>query len=189
MSGLEIALAVVVLLVGIPSFVWVWRSHDRWLVEWRNPTAGALVLCWAFGQVMFYVFGVDLLAEDNRSLLVYCDFFVIAIIIAKPEVCSLRPYHGFWHEIGCMFQERSRWDRAVFVLFLVAWVAYAAPLSERGRWMALWAIAVLQFAAAAGETITKWRTARTANAGSEVPERHPSAGLEFARPAWVRGYG
>jgi hypothetical protein len=177
----------VVLLVAVPSFVWWRRPSGRWRAEWRNPTAGALVASWAFGQVLYHGFGVDLL--DRRDLLVYCDFFVIAIIMAKPEACNMRPYRGLWHQISCTFLERSRWDRTIFLLFLVAWIVYAAPLNARDFYMALWAIAMLQFAAAAGETFTKWRVHRKANAArAGVPET-PSAGLEFATPAWGGGYG
>ena len=170
MHWTELALAAAAVLIALPAARW-------------NATATALFASWLFGVVMYHGFGYVLSTPE----MVYCDWFVIAVIMAKPEACNFRPYTGFWHQIRCIALERSKWDQRVMMLFGAAWVVYATlPRDGAAFWWSLFAIAVLQFIAAAAEPLLKWREARKAK---RAEPDIPPAGHLFASPAWVTRYG
>lgn len=137
----------VVLLVGLPA-------------SFRNPTAAALVASWSFGQ------GVWLITGDNLPLKAYviADITVLAVIICKP--CLFRgPYRDWLHQLRCIFDERSAWDRFIIASFVVMWGLYILEVGDKFKWYALWALAIVQLLASGGEAVQSWLTVRKANAG------------------------
>jgi hypothetical protein len=139
----------------------------------RNATAAALFLCWLLGIVLEYGFAYYL----SKPEMFYCDLFVIAVIMAKPEVCDMRPYSGFWHQVKCTMLERNKWDRRVIALFALAWIVYTLPLSDAMFWWSLFAVTILQYLCVATEALTKLRTATMKRNLLEIT---PPSGLEFA---------
>lgn len=155
----------IVLAVGVPS-------------AWKNPTAGALVLCWVVSEGIYALTGNGLATE----YFLYPDFFVIAVIMMKPEACNLRPYRGPWHQLKCMLLERSVPDRIVMLLFPLAWYFYAATIHPYYQYWALFYIAIAQYLVAGWEGFSKLRRTR---AVSETPDH--SSGDVFRRLAWSAG--
>lgn len=155
----------VVFAVGVPS-------------AWVNPTAAALVISWIASEVVFVLTGNNLPVQ----FYLYPDLFVIAVIVAKPEWCNLRPYTGVWHQLKCILLERSLTDRIILSSFPVMWCIYVADIPAYSKWWMLYGLAIFQFLAASAESIEKYR--RT----SKPPET-PSVRDNVSRLAWGRGYG
>lgn len=164
MSTPHIIMWAIVLAVGVPS-------------AWRNPTAAALVLCWIVAEAIFVLTGNSLAVEYYA----YPDIFVLAVIFAKQEHCSLKPYQNTWHQFKCVVLERSPADRLVMLIFPVMWWLYAADIGDRTKWWALWFLAAAQFLLAGAESLSKYLKSRAQSAETR------SAG-EF-KFGWVRGYG
>jgi hypothetical protein len=133
----HILMWVVALVVGLPA-------------AWKNPTAGALVLCWVFSEGLFWLTGNNLAV----AYYAYPDAFVIAIIFAKPAHCDLDP-PGLLGEIKCLLLERSPCDRIIMLSYPLVWILYAAEISDYSKWWSLWVIAVAQFFVAAWEPLSK----------------------------------
>jgi hypothetical protein len=173
----------VVALVGLPSALILDVRHRK--VYWRNPTAAALVLSWAFGFLIYLKTG------NGLALKFYfmADIAVIAAIyICKHEERNLRPYRNAWHQLQCFLLERSLWDRIVLCIFPLAWIAYIANIDAYYRYWTLWVLAVAQFLAAGGEALHSWIDGRKANASISPPEP-PSSGLELCAVRGIGGYG
>jgi len=126
MSAPIIFLWVVVFAVGVPS-------------AWRNPTAGALVLCKIAGWVIYKLTGNNLPTEYYP----YVDAFVIAIIFCKPG------------------DSRSPSDKAVLLIFALMWVAYVVPVDAYYRWWSLWGLVILKFLFASAESIEAFWQSRS----------------------------
>lgn len=129
-----------------------------------NLTAGALVMAWIFGQVVYLITGNDLPVEYYA----YPDIFVIAVIFAKPEWCNLRPYRSAWHQLQCIILERSPADRIVLLIFPVMWVLYAAAVHPFYKWWSLYFLCIAQLLAAGWESFILYR--RDADAVVRKPE-------------------
>lgn len=157
----------VVFFIGVPA-------------AWRNPTAAALSISWILGEIIFLNTGNPL---PTRFYLIP-DLFVLAVIIAKPEPCDLRPYMNAWHQAKCMVLERAPADRVVMLIFPVMWIIYASDLSAPAKWYGLWALCIVQFLAAGFEALTR-------PAGTGWTAQHPKApnSDDASRFAWGRGYG
>jgi hypothetical protein len=160
MDLFHILMWTVALVVGVPS-------------AWKNPTAGALVLCWVFSESLYWLTGNGLATE----YFIFPDLLVLAVIFAKPEACNFRPYINTWHQLKCLIIERSVPDRIVMLLFPVAWVFYASPGPYQYR--ALWLIAIAQFAAAGWEGFSKLYRSRVTSGTPDYP-----SGDVFRRLAW-----
>jgi hypothetical protein len=152
----------IVLAVGVPS-------------AWRNPTAGALVLCWVVSEGIYAFTGNGLAVEYY----IFPDVFVLAIIFAKPEACDLAPYADWRHQLKCFLLERSVPDRIVMLIFPVMWCVYVSGIDPYYQWWSLWGLAIIQFFAAGWEGFSKIYRSR---AVSETPDR--SSGDVFRRLAW-----
>ena len=166
MTPQELVLLAVVAVVGIPS-------------AWRNPTAAALVLAWIVSKIIYLTTGNGLAVEYY----LIPDIAVIATIFCKQEHCNLAPYGGDWHQLKCIFLERSPQDRVVLAIFPAMWVLYVAPLHPFYVWHGLWLGAIVQFLAAGAESVSLYR--READAVNSLPE-HPGDLLIAYRG---RGYG
>lgn len=136
-----------VVVVGLPS-------------AWRNPTALALVLSWAFGYVIYLATG----DAPELKYYVMADIAVLVIIICKPLQFH-GPYENWRHQLQCFFLERSIWDRAVVLIFPLVWVFYVVNISEFARYWALYGLYGAQLLASSGEALQSWLVARKANAG------------------------
>lgn len=138
----EIIIWAVVFVIGVPS-------------AWRNPTAAALVISWIFGELVYLFTGDNL----PINFYLYPDIFVLAVIMAKPEACNLRPYINVWHQLKCLLLERSPSDRFVMAIFPVMWAIYVSGLQPYYTWWLLWSLVILQFLFASAESIEKfWRS-------------------------------
>lgn len=131
---------------------------------WRNPTALALVISWAFGEYIYLSTGDSL----PVALYAYPDIAVLAVIAAKAE--------------------RSAADRVVILIFPVMWVLYIisdATLHPYFKWFALWFLAIAQLVAVGLESLFTYR--RASKAVSDTPA--PPPGDLFRRLSWGRGGG
>jgi hypothetical protein len=137
-----------VLVVGMPA-------------AWRNPTAGALVLCWVFSEGLYTLTGNGLAVQ----YFAYPDIFVLAVIMAKPEYCNLQPYRSTLHQLKCILLERSPSDRFIMLSYPVAWYFYVTDIQPYYQYYALWWLAIAQFLAAGWEPVSKFfrRHAETMN--------------------------
>ena len=166
MTWSEVLILGIVLFVGVPA-------------AFRNPTAAALVASWAFGQAIWLTTG------DNLPLKAYvmADITVLAVIICKP--CLFRgPYRDWLHQLRCIFDERTIWDRFIIVSFPVMWGLYVIEVDDKFKWYALWALAIIQLLAAGGEALQSWLAARKANAGQVAATEDV-----VYRSALATGYG
>jgi hypothetical protein len=118
-----------------------------------NLTAGALVMAWIAGQIVYLITGDNLPVE----FYLYPDVFVLAVIFAKPEWCNLRPYTSAWHQLKCIVLERSPADRIVMLIFPLMWVIYGAQISDFHRWWSLYFLCLVQLLAAGWESIILYR--------------------------------
>lgn len=151
----EIVMIGVVAVVGVPAY--------------RNPTAAALVVAWVGGQVIYLITG------DNLPVQYYPfpDIFVVAVIMAKREYRSCRPYRGTWHQFKCLLLERSPADRAVILAFVVCWIFYVAPIHDFYRWWVLWSLTILQFLFASAESLEMfWRRLAVRKSVTPIIDRH-----------------
>jgi hypothetical protein len=141
----------IVLVVGVPS-------------AWRNPTAGALVLCWVFSEGLWALTGNGLAV----AYYAYPDAFVIAVIFAKPEWCNLGWDRGWLLELKCILLERSPCDRIILLSYPVVWTLYVVGIAPYYQWWSLYWIAVAQFVVAAWEPLSKLLRSR-----AEAADRQP----------------
>jgi hypothetical protein len=165
MSLPELVLWAVVLAVGIPS-------------AWRNPTAGALVLCWVVSQTIYALTGNGLAVEYYA----YPDIFVIAVIFAKREYCNLRPYRSTFHQLACVVLERSPADRFILLSYPVVWYFYTATSTPHLQYWALYLLSVAQFLAAGAESLSK---SIRCPAEEKVPRDEGDLLFAFPRGAWL----
>lgn len=163
MSTPAIIMWCVVLGVGLPS-------------AWRNPTAGALVLCWIVVEGIYLLTGNNLAVEYY----IYPDIAVLAVIACKPPYRRWQP-RGTWERLQGIILDRSPADRVVMLIFPAMWTIYLAPIHPFYAWWGLWALAIVQFLAAALESLSKFRRAKAA---MHSPDNHTS-GAEY-RIAWGR---
>ena len=152
MSLAQLTLLAVVLTVGVPS-------------AWKNPTAGALVLCWVFSETLY------LLTGDGMAVQFYAypDVLVIAVIFAKREWCNLDS-NGWLTELKCVLLERSPCDRLILLSYPVVWWLYVAPIAHYYQYWALWTISIAQFFAAGFEAFQKVMRARSAREKIDPPD-------------------
>jgi hypothetical protein len=140
----------VALVVGVPS-------------AWKNPTAGALVLCWVFSEGLFWLTGNNLAV----AYYAYPDICAITIIIAKGIV---RAGDRDWPDL-------TVWDKCIIGLFLLgAWPIYVSTLHPYYQWWALFYISIAQFLLAGGESAQAFL--RSLRARSAFPPA--DNGLAFA---------
>lgn len=161
----EIFIWAVVFVIGVPS-------------AWRNPTAAALVISWIFGELV-YLFSGNNLPVD---FYLYPDILVLAVIMAKPEACNLRPYRNVWHQLSCVLLERSPADRMVMLIFPVMWAFYVSGLDPYYVWWTLYGLVILQFLFASSESVEKFWRSR----GQPNP---PPVSDDVSRFSGVLGYG
>ena len=154
MTAQEIILLGVVAVVGLPS-------------AWKNPTAAALCLSWIFCKVLYLATG-DGLAVEYYLL---PDIFVLAIIFAKPDYHHYDLCGGDWHQLKCLWLERSPADRAVMSLFPIVWLTYVAAISPFLQWQMLWGAAILQFLFASAESLEALHSRRGADAAHRLPHK------------------
>ena len=169
MTPQELILITVVAVVGIPS-------------AWRNPTAAALVLAWIAVKVLYLVTGNGLAVEWY----IYPDIAVLAIIFCKPDYRPCDYYRGTWHQLACLWTERSPSDRAVMAIFPLMWIAYFAPISPFIQWYLLWAGAILQFLFASAEPLAEFFHSRR---GADAAHRLPVSPGDLLVAYRSRGYG
>lgn len=161
----EIIIWTIVFVVGVPS-------------AWRNPTAAALVISWIFGELAYIFTGDNL----PINFYLYPDIFTLAVIMAKPEACNLRPYQSTLHQLKCLLLERSPSDRMVMLIFPLMWTIYVSGLHPYYVWWLLWSLVILQFLFASAESIEKFWRSR----GQPNP---PPVSDDVSRFAEARGYG
>lgn len=148
--------------------------------SFRNPTAGALALCYMISECIYLLTGKGLAVDYY----IFPDTFVLAVIFAKPAACSFQPYRSTFHQFKCIVLERSTQDRIVMLAFPAMWAIYISDLHPFYQWWGLWALSIVQFLAAGWEGFSKIYRSR---AVSETLD--PSSGDVFRRLAWSRGYG
>ncbi len=165
MSWPQLTLWLIVLGVAIPA-------------AFRNPTSGALALCFLFSELLYKMTGNGLAVE----YFVYPDLFVLAVIFAKPSRYPCSRYVGVWHQLECLFTERSWPDRFIICSYPFVWLTYAAETTEIVRYWALWGWAIAQYLATAGEAVFDLHRRRTADA-----TRPPQRGLLLV--AYGGGFG
>lgn len=147
MTKAEIVLWASVFVVGI-SFL-----------KGGNLTAGALVLAWISGQIVYLITGNNLPVE----FYLYPDFFVIAVVFCKPE--------------------RTRADWFVLAIFPVMWALYVADISAFTKWWSLYALVLAQLLAVGWEDLLSYRRG-TGSVSHNQPD-HPGT-LLVAYPAGGR---
>lgn len=164
MTAPDVILWLIVVAVGFPAMRW-------------NPTAIALVLSFVASKAIYFTTGQNIAPEYYP----FIDFFVITVILCRAEPCT----HDRW-SLWCLILERSPADKLVMLSFLPVWFFYVAKVSFSTQWFALWLLAIVQFLAAGGESLYKYR--RASKAASAVPGT-PSSGDEFRLEWGKAGYG
>lgn len=152
----ELLIILVVAVVGVPSATW-------------NPTAAALVISWLAGEAVYFATGNNLPVEYY----LYPDIFVLAVIMAKPEFCNLRPYKSVWHQLKCILFERSPEDRGVMLAFPVMWLVYGMAVDPYYKWWTLYVLVILQFFASALEAVRLANKSRDADADDPIGRSGP----------------
>ena len=145
--------------MSLPHFImWAVVLAVAAPASFRNPTAGALALCYLFSETL-------LIADGGMPLDYYfiLDVAVIAVIVAKPEryPCA---YRNGWHQLACFLLERSWADRFILLSYPFVWWCYAAALQPATKWWLLWAAAIAQFLAAGAEALFDHNRRRGADA-------------------------
>lgn len=148
----------VVLAVGVPS-------------AWRNPTAGALVLCWVVSEGIYALTGNGLAV----AYYFYPDIFVICVIMAKHGPYSCPPDGNTERHLRSVLVNRTIQDYVILLIFPVMWVLYVVDLHPFYKWWSLWLLAIIQFFLAGWEAIVIQRHA--AEHASRKPK--PPFGFEL----------
>lgn len=167
MSTTELGMWAVALAIGVPS-------------AWRNPTAAALVLSFVFSNLVYVFTGNGLAVEAY----LFPDIAVIAIIFCKKNHRDYPLQGGDWHQLKCLWLERSPADRIVLSIFPLMWIGYVADVDPYYKYWALYWLAIIQFLAAGVEGFLK--LTRRARAASETLA---PPGDVFRRLAWGVGSG
>ena len=154
MTVQEIILLAVVAAVGLPS-------------AWRNPTAAALCLAFIFAKILYLTTGDGL----ATAFYLFPDIAVIGVIFCKPDYHRYPLCGGDWHQLRCMWLERSPADRCVLAIFPCLWLAYVAPIEPYLQWHVLWAGTVLQFLFASTESLEALFKRRGADAANSLPRK------------------
>lgn len=169
MTWPEIVIHFVVFAVGLPACL-------------RNPTACALVLAWALGQLVYGLTG------DSLPLKVYvmADLTVLAVIAAKATRTEGSRTYPTLREQGAHFWNAvTRFDRWIAGLFVFAvWPIYALDIHPFYKWYLLWALIIAQFFLAGCEAVSillgEWKGRRV------MPKPPPGGpgGLAYAARIW-----
>jgi hypothetical protein len=136
MSAPALVFLIVVLLVGLPSL-------------FLNRTAAALVISWCVQETIALVTG------ENASVLtgLLLDYFVILVVIGKPEIRDCSPYPTMRHQVLALWCERSISDASVLTLFPIMWLVHAMNIDPYYRWWTLWGLALAQLLLAGAEAL------------------------------------
>ncbi len=146
----------------------------------RNATAIALVATWLVCRVIYEKAGHCPLQAQIIS-----DMIVIAAMFVKEDWVNYA-YRNGWHQLACMWTERTPWDRVILALFPVMWLNYFPILSTTPQCWTLWGIGLIQLGLAGHEAFHQWRKTRANSSLADAPE-HPSGTL-FA-PVRGEAYG
>lgn len=145
----------VVLAVGIPAAI---RYRLPWHLSLRNPTAFALTFLWLVAET------VALETEDNLPLATSfkVDVTVIMVIYAKTIVrCGAKAYPSLPNLLRCMVTDLTAWDRWIVAIYLLGvWPLYVLDIHPYYKWYALWALTIVQFLLAGGESLARFRDAK-----------------------------
>lgn len=177
MSPLEAIYVVAIFFVGVPS-----AMRLRGIIPHvRNPVAFAMVATWIACRLLYSF------AHPSRDELlaatILSDCMVIAAMFVKEDWITCG-YKNRWHQLACMWHERTPWDRAILAIFPVAWVFYAPILNDYYQYRVLWGLSMAQLALAGWESL-HLMFAGNGQTPRAADERPP--GLRFT--AWERSYG
>ena len=114
MSLSEIIMWTIAIGVGLPA-------------AYRNPTAGALVLCWVFSEGLYTFTGNGLAV----NYFIFPDLAAIAVIFAK--------------------HKQSVPDYIVLAIFPIMWIFYVSPFAPYYEYWGLWWLSIAQFVSAGSE--------------------------------------
>lgn len=167
----------------VSGLAWRWNATSAALAFGYFATQ-ALYLIVQYGDVQHLaaslVHGMPA-AFPERTLepgqLFMIDVAVIALIFCKAVArCPEVQFRNMRHQLRCMVESFAIGDRIVLGCFPLMWAAYALHLSGFARWWALFALAMIQFAAAGSDALTEWRLSKAPRDKSDTP----SSGLMFA---------
>lgn len=155
------------------------RVTGRPSIHVRNATALALVATWLFSRIVWFLTGEWL---PLQAMFVE-DMVVIGAMFTKEDWYSC-PYKNGWHQLACLWLERTPWDKAILAIFPVAWLLYTPVLEPTLQFWVLWSLSLGQLILAGleGFHLHLAGNGQTLRAADERPP-----GLEFT--AWERSYG
>jgi hypothetical protein len=158
-----------VLFVGMPAALRV----TGFRVRVRNSTAFAMVAMWLFGQFIWWLTGEWLPVQA----MILQDAAVIAAMFVKDDWCTC-PYRNGWHQLACLWIERTPWDKAILVLFPSAWLFYFPVTTPTNQFWTLWGIGLAQLALAGLEALHEGRGTVGQPSRADAPGKFP--GILFA---------
>lgn len=152
-------------------------------LSWRwNPTAAALAFAYFTTQLWWLLSGRGLDAGEMFMI----DVLVVGLILCKAITrCPDMEFVDFLDQLRCFLLSPTLADRIVLGIFPLMWAVYVLRIDEHNRWWTLFALAMAQFIAAGGESLSEWRKANAPNHESDIPS---SGSLRYALTR-ARGYG
>lgn len=171
------------------------RVTGRPSIHVRNPVALAMIVMWLFSRFIWWKTGQWL---PIQAMLIQ-DMAVIGAMFVKDDWITC-PYRNSWHQIRCLWHERTPWDKGILAIFPVAWLFYISasaafigpavrlliPAATDGviQFWVLWSLSLAQLTLAGLEGFHPFAAGngQTLRADDERPP-----GLGFT--AWERSYG
>lgn len=174
MSPLEAVYVAAIFFVGLPSAI----RLKGFIPHVRNPVAFAMVATW-FGCRLLYSMAHPT-KDEQLIATVLSDCVVIAAMFVK-EDWRWCPYQNGWHQLACLWHERTPWDKAILCIFPVVWIFYAPLLDDFWQYLVLWSLSMAQLALAGWEGFQPI-AAGNGQTPRAADDRPP--GLEFTAWGW-----
>ncbi len=174
-----IYIAAIVLIGGPASFRVAGWSGFVPALRVRNPVAFAMVATWFACRLLYWGTGQGMVPE----VMAVSDMFVIAAMFVKDD-WRCCPYRNRWHQIACLWLERTPWDRGILALFPVAWWLYTPVLPPLVQYWVLWGIGLAQLALAGLEGLHSWQRSNGQTPRAAAPGEPPGFRFATAQGRW-----
>ena len=136
----------------------------------RNATAVAMVATWFVCRLLYSM--TQPTPDEQLVMAVLSDCVVIAAMFVKEDWVTC-PYQTRWHQLACLWLERTPWDKTILALFPVAWLFYFPILSPQSQYWTLYGIGLTQLALASREAYRQWQVTKANSSRADAPEEPP----------------
>lgn len=136
----------------------------------RNLTALAMVITWLAVESIYQATGNSLPLRYSFM----ADVTIIGTIYAKTiRRIGPKTYRSTRQQLECLITELNSWDRCIIAIFLLGvWPLYVLAIDPWWKWMALWALTIIQYLFAGSEAFACFKAEHKKDTPDPATTRH-----------------